>query len=183
MRRFALVALAATAVFVAGCATRIVSSHVELRTDFTQYRTYDWGPADAVPTGDARLDNNAIFRDYFQGAIEKQLAARRLVLTSRDPDLLIHTHTNVTHQFAVQPVIQHEYRQNPRCQGNGCAPTIAEYEISTLMIDVVDARTNTLVWRAWSRDDMSSDIDDQQRLQQAVSDAVLEMMKRFPKAL
>jgi hypothetical protein len=182
MRRYAVLAATAAALFLSGCATRIVSSHVELGTDFAQYRTYDWGPADAVPTGDARLDNNGIFRDYFQGAIEKQLAARRLVLTTNEPDLLIHTHTNVTHQFDVQ-AIQHEYSQNPRCQGNGCSPTSAEYELSTLMIDVVDARTNKLVWRAWSRDDMSSEIDDQQRLQRAVTDAVVEMMKLFPKQL
>jgi uncharacterized protein DUF4136 len=183
MRRYAVLAAAAAALVLTGCATRIVSSHVELGTDFAQYRTYDWGPADALPTGDTRLDNNAIFRDYFQGAIEKQLAARRLVLVSHDPDLLIHTHTNVTHQVGVQPIIPHEYPQNPRSQGNGCAPTIAEYEISTLMIDVVDARTNTLVWRAWSRDDMSGTIDDQQRLQRAVTEAVVEMMKLFPKHL
>jgi uncharacterized protein DUF4136 len=179
MRRFGFLFLAATAFLVAGCATRIVSSHVELGSDFLRYRTYDWGPADALPTGDARLDNNAIFRDYFQGAIDKALAARRLELTSHDPDLLIHTHTNVTHHFNVDAV-PHEY---PRCQGGGCAPTIVNYELSTLMIDVVDARTNTLVWRAWSRDDLSTVIDDQQRLRRAVSEAVVEMMKRFPKAL
>jgi len=179
MRRVGLIALAATALFVAGCATRIVSSHVEPSIDFSRYRTYDWGQADALPTGDARLDNNGIFRDYLQGAIEKALAARHLELTSRDPNLLIHTHTNVTHHFNVDAVP----REYPRCQGGGCVPTIVNYELSTLMIDVVDARTNTLVWRAWSRDDLSTVIDDQQRLQRAVSEAVAEMMKRFPKAL
>jgi len=44
----------------------------------------------------------------------------------------------------------------------------------------VDARTGKLVWRAWSRDDMSAAIDDQQRLRRVVTDAVADMMKLFP---
>jgi Domain of unknown function (DUF4136) len=179
MRRFAVIATATAALVLAGCATRIVSSHVELGTDFTRYRTYDWAPADSLPTGDARLDNNEFFRDHLQGAIEKELAIRQLVLTSNEPDLLIHTHTNVDRRLRVD-TMPHE---SPQCRGGGCSPTFTEYEISTLMIDVVDARTNTLVWRAWSRDDMSTVIDDQRRLQQAVTDAVAEMMKLFPRHL
>ena len=176
MRRLGILATAAAALLLTGCATRIVSSHVELGTDFGRYHSYGWGPADALPTGDARLDNNAFFRDYFQGAIEKELAAKRLVLTSNEPDLLIHTHTNVTHRLDVDETP----RGYPTCQGNGCPPIVSQYEISTLMIDVVDARTNTLLWRAWSRDDMSAAIDDQQRLRRAVTDAVADMMKLFP---
>jgi uncharacterized protein DUF4136 len=180
MRRFALIAIAgAAALVLTGCATRIVSSHVELGTDFTKYRTYDWGAADSLPTGDARLDSNEFFRDHLQGAIEKELAARRLVLASSEPDLLIHTHTNVARRLDVDTT-PHAY---PRCQGGDCSPTVVHYEISTLMIDVVDARTKKLVWRAWSRDDMSGVIDHQQLLQRAVTDAVAEMMKLFPKHL
>jgi hypothetical protein len=74
MRPLGIVVVIATAVLVSACATRIVSSHVEPDTDFARYRTYDWGPADALPTGDARLDNNELFRDDFQGAVEKALA-------------------------------------------------------------------------------------------------------------
>ncbi|HEY7191945.1 MAG TPA: DUF4136 domain-containing protein [Vicinamibacterales bacterium] len=174
--RFGILATAAAAVLVTGCATRSVSSHIELGTDFARYRTYDWGVADALPTGDVRLDNNAIFRDQFQGAIQKELATRRLVLTAEAPDLLIHTHTNVTRRLDVDTMP----REYPRCQGNGCPPTVQQYEISTLMIDVVDARTKKLVWKAWSRDDLSGVIDDQQRLRRAVTEAVADMMKLFP---
>src|SRR4030095_13064085 len=52
MRPFGLLAILAALTF-SGCATRIVSSHVELNADFATYRTYDWEPADAPPTGDA----------------------------------------------------------------------------------------------------------------------------------
>jgi hypothetical protein len=164
---------------MAGCAARIVGSHVELGADFARYHSYAWGRADALPTGDPRLDNNEIFNDYIQGAIEKELAARHLTLTSSDPELLIHWHTNVTRQLDVD-ILTREYGQNAGCRGNGCYPAITEYETDTILIDVVDARSQALIWRAWARDNLTGVIDDQNRLRKVVVDAVAEMMKRFP---
>ena len=54
-----------------------VSSHIERGVDFAQFRTWDFGPADALPTGDPRLDNNPIFKDYLEGSVGKALEARR----------------------------------------------------------------------------------------------------------
>lgn len=179
MRPFGIFVTTATALTLAGCATRIVSSHVELGADPVQYRTYAWGPADTLPTGDARLDNNEIFNDYVQGAIEKELAVRHLTLTSNDPDLLIHWHTNVARRLEID-TLSREYGQNAGCRGSGCYFTITEYETDTLLIDAIDARSQKLIWRAWARDNLSGVIDDQQRLQRSVVDAVAEMMKRFP---
>lgn len=156
MRPLGILVAVATALTLSACATRIVSSHVALGADFAQYHTYTWGPVDALPTGDARLDNNEFFRDYFQGAVEKALAARHLVLTSHEPDLLIHTHTNVTRRVEMGAAP----REYQGCLGDRCAPAITDYEMGTLMIDVIDARTNTLVWRGWARDNLSGVIDD-----------------------
>jgi hypothetical protein len=168
------------ALMLTGCAARAVSSHVELGADFANYRTYDWGPADALPTGDARLDNNEFFRDYIQGAIEKELAARRLSLGSNEPDLLIHWHTSVTRQLDTE-ALDGKYHGNPNCQGRGCYPSIVDYEMGTLLIDVVDAHSKKLLWRGWARENFSGVIDDQQRLRRTVVGSVAEMMKRFPK--
>ena len=177
MRLLGVTAIAVAALAVSACATRTVSSHVEFAADFANYRTYDWAAADSLPTGDARLDNNEFFRDYFIGAVDKELAARRIRLITSDPDLLIHTHTNVTRRFEIDRIA----REDPACVGRSCIATTVDYEMGTLMIDVLDARTRKLIWRAWARDNMSGVIDDQQRLRRAVTDAVAEMMKRFPK--
>jgi hypothetical protein len=180
MRSVGLLATLA-ALMLAGCATRIVSSHVELNADFAKYRTYDWGPADALPTGDVRLDNNEFLRDYIQGAIEKELAVRRLTLVSNDPDLLIHWHTTVARELDVE-AHRREYHGNPNGLGSSYEPEIVEYEIGTLLIDAVDARTQKLVWRGWARETYSGVIDNQERLRRTVLGAIADMMKRFPKA-
>ena len=68
--RCAVVAIAAVA--ATGCATTMtVSSHVDRGIDFARYRTYDWGPADALPTGDPRLDRNPFFKDHVRGRRRK----------------------------------------------------------------------------------------------------------------
>jgi hypothetical protein len=74
LERLAAVTFAALA--LGACAPINVSSHVERSVDFAQYHTWDWGPADALPTGDPRLDNNPFFKDYLEGAFEKGMAAR-----------------------------------------------------------------------------------------------------------
>ena len=61
MRRMgAPIILATTALVLTGCATMNVSSHVLRGADFTQYRIFEWGPADALPTGDPRLDRSIL---------------------------------------------------------------------------------------------------------------------------
>ena len=75
------------AAFGAACATTIlnVSSHVRPGIDIGQYRTFAWGPADALPTGDPRLDHlrgsASCLRGRQRGGIRpRQLSGRDDVL-------------------------------------------------------------------------------------------------------
>jgi hypothetical protein len=77
IRRLLRLATALLILTTIGCATRMtVSSHVEHGLDLSRYRTFNWGPADALPTGDPRLERNPRFQDYVQGAVEKGLVAK-----------------------------------------------------------------------------------------------------------
>ena len=156
-----------------------VSSHVERGVDFAQYRTWDWGPADALPTGDPRLDNNPFFKDYFEGGVEKQLALRHFERSaSGTPDLLIHYHANISQRFEVNGVDT----QRGYCYDN-CEPRVIDYEEGTLVLDIVDTRTNRVVWRGWAQSNMSGVIDNQDRLARQINEAVTRMMERFPPRL
>src|SRR5689334_2085928 len=86
-----------------GCATLTTSAYVAPGVTFAGYRTFAWGPADALPTGDPRLDNNPFFHDYIQGAVVRHLSARgiEVVDTTARPDLLLHYHASVTQRVNV----------------------------------------------------------------------------------
>jgi hypothetical protein len=173
--RFALASIVAAATFAAACATMRVGSYVERGTDFSRYHTYSWGPADALPIGDPRLDNNPIFRDYLQGAVERGLTKHNLLLVpdSARPDLLIHFHGSVRQIFDVAAA--------DRDHGVGMASEISvvDYDEGTLVIDLVDARTNRLVWRGWAIDSLSGILDSQGRMEKKLNQAVTTMLANF----
>lgn len=175
--RMRTMTLMIAAIFAAGCATLTVSSHIERNITFDNYVTYDWGPPDNLPVGDPRLDNNPFFQDYVQGAIEKRLAAKgyERVLTG-PPDLLIHYHASVNQKVDVYEVdARYGY-----CYGN-CQPQVTDYELGTLVVDVVDAKTSKVVWRGWAQDVMNGVIDNQERLEKQVGEGIEKMMLQMPR--
>lgn len=182
MRRFIPAAAAAVTVLaLAGCATMAGGSYVARGIDFTYYRTYDWGPADALPVGDARLDNNAIFKDHLQGEIEKQLAARGIerAMPGAKPDLRIHYHASVEREVEVEDVSD----RAGNCPSFDCRPRVRNVEAGTIVLDFVDAFTNELVWRGWAKDSLDGIIANQDLLERQVDAAVSVMFKDLPPGL
>lgn len=170
--------IALLGLMVSACATMNVSSHVERGLDFTQYHTWQWAPPDAVPESDPRL-NNSFFQDHFQGAVERQFSARGFTQTSSDrdvPDLLIHYHANVSPQMNVNSADQ----TSGACYDEDCAVRVVENELGTMVLDVVDAQTNRLIWRAWAQNPIEGVLDNPQRFQSRINEAVTRMFARFP---
>ena len=170
-------ALAVFALALTACATTMsVSSHVERGLDFTRYRTWDWGPADTLPTGDPRLDAGPFFKDHVQGAVEKGLAARVLVSPpSGAPDLLIHYHASINQRINVSGTdTSHGYCYEDCNQG------LVEYEAGTLVIDIVDAKTNRVIWRGWAQDSVEDMLDNQDRMAEKIDEAVTRMLAGLP---
>jgi hypothetical protein len=156
-----------------------VSSYLERGADFTRYRTYSWGPADALDTGDPRLDNNPFFHERIQADVEKQLATRGFEKTASGvPDLLVHYHASISQRVDVNGVD----RESGYCgDSDNCRPYV--YEAGTLLIDFVDARTDKVVWRGWAEDTVDGVIDNQQLMEQKVDKAVTRILQRLPRRL
>jgi hypothetical protein len=180
MRRLAYFCLVAAAVITAGCATTMnVSSYVERGTDFTQFRTYDWGPADALPTGDPRLDDDPFFLDHFEGAVERTLANRGYRRAeSGPPDLLIHYHAAITPRIDINRLD----RERGYCYDGDCRVRTIESETGTLVIDIVDNRTHKLIWRGWAQHGVVDILNNRDRMETRINEAVSRMLERLPSA-
>lgn len=175
--RFAVTILAA-ATLTARATSMTVGSHVDQDLDLSRFRTFDWGPADALPTGDARLDRNPYFRDRIQGAVEKGLAARGFQLIERGEtaDLLIHYHANISQRVNVD-------RAYGSCSQADCPPDLVEYEAGTLILDVVDARTDRLVWRGWARTSVEDLLHKPDVMATTINETVARILLRLPAKL
>ena len=182
MKRFLLNLTAGlmASVPLSGCATMMtVSSHVDRNVNFAQYRTFDWGPADALPTGDPRLDRDPFFKDHVQGAVERGLAARGMALSSSGtPDLLIHYHANISQRLDVNTVD----RGYGYCRSTDCPSETVWYEAGTLILDVVDSRTNKVIWRGWAQNSVEDILGNQDRMAETIDRAVTRMLRHLPPA-
>jgi hypothetical protein len=156
------------------CAVVTVSSFSNRGFDIGRYHTYAWGPADTHGTGDPRLDNNRFFEERVREQVDRQLAVRGFEKTAGTPDLLVHYHAS----FKQQLDIRERDRQYAPCPPADCGAFV--YDAGTLVVDLVEARTETLVWRGWAEGSMDGVIDDQAWLEARVDAAVLRILKRLP---
>jgi Domain of unknown function (DUF4136) len=181
MRRVLLIALAMFAALSAtGCATMTAGAHVQHELNLSAYRTFDWGTPDALPASDPRFDRNPFFTDRLLGAVEKGLVGRGFALsTSSTPDLLVHYHATI----ARQPRVIREDPAGGSCTRSDCVIEITRYEAATLVLDIVDARTNTLLWRGWAQGDADDILNNRGRMAKAIDESVTRMLRRLPPKL
>ena len=172
----ALLAMATSA-----CAGMNISSHVQPQLDIARYQTYDWGPADALPTGDPRLDKDPFFQDHVLGSVEKQMAANGFTRAADNgsADLLLHYHAVIQQRLDVNQVdAAWGY-----CYDDGCQARVVEYEAGTLVLDVIDRATNRLIWRGWAQDAVRPMLESREEMSKQIDRAVKGMFARFPRPL
>lgn len=175
-----LTAALLSVISLSACAARMtVSSHMERGLDLSRYRTFDWGPADALPTGDPRLDQDPFFKDHVQGAVEKGLLAKGLRLPEAGvPDLLIHYHAHISKRMDVNRI--DHVNGYGYCSQPGCPSDVVQYDAGTLVLDLVDAQTNQLFWRGWAQNSVSDMLADRDVMAKTIDQAVARMLLRLP---
>ena len=156
-----------------GCAATSVNSYLASNADVSRYHTYDWAAADRFETGDPRLDNNPFFQERVEQAVEVQLAARGFERVKSSPELVLHYHANIQQRVNAN----HADEKYGYC--TECTPYV--YDAGTLVIDLVDARTQKLVWRGWAEGSVDGAIDNQQAMEARIDRAVARILTKLPR--
>ena len=170
------VALAASAL---ACATMSVSSHVGWEFDFMHYRSYAWGPRDALPAADPRLDADPVFHDYMEGAVEKALSAKGFARADDGtPDLLVHYHASAVRRIDVNRID----REHGYLYDESMDTRVFDRDAGFLILDVIDARTHRLIWRGWAQDDLRKFLDSD-RMAREITEAVQRIVAQLPRSL
>jgi hypothetical protein len=176
LTRYGWLAAGLVAVATAGCAPLRVNALQWPGADFARYRTFTWGPEDRLSTGDPRLDNNEIFRARVQRAVERELVPRGWERsTGAAADVVVHVHAHIDQRIESNTID----RDLPACEQRLCGPRV--YEAGTLLLDFVDARTRRVAWRGWAEGSLDAVIDDQDRLEQTIDEAVAKILARLPR--
>lgn len=174
-RRSALLAslVAASTLALSGCAGITTGAYVNSGVGLAPYSTVGWGPPDAAPTGDPRLDNNPFFTNRVRADIEHELVVRGYtVVSSADPDLLVHIHLSMSQQID-SSLLDAQY-----CNDGDCRPEV--YDVGTVVVDLVDPGSSTLVWRGWAKSDLGEVVNSQDMMERRIDESVTRIFAGFP---
>jgi len=177
--RSLLLAASLLALATAGCAGFSVSSDYDPQADFSGYRSWYWLPPS--PTGDHRIDNDLVAA-RIRRAVEASMAARGFAKTGTgEGDFGVGYHGAIQGKIDVQTIDRY-YGYGPGWgrygAGYGGIATetyVDQYDQATLILDVVDRRSQKLVWRGSGSARVVEDETPQRRDERArkIVDAIL----------
>lgn len=141
-------------VLLTGCSGIRVSQDYAPTTAFDQLQTFAWATATQAPTGDPRIDNplrDARIRD----AVERVLTAKGFApAAGAEPTFLIRYQYRLRQKIdASGPSggigfgIGSYGRHGGIAIGTGTGGSVSEYDEGSLVIDLLDPATDTLLWR------------------------------------
>ena len=158
--------------------------------NFSAYHTYDWLSGEQEKTGDRRADSSAVdMRIRF--AVDAQLLLKSYRrLADEMPDFYVAYHIGLkdmtptvstqyySHGMAGRPF---SYSADTRSTG-GEKPTFNEapaYLTGSLLIDIIDAASNRLVWRGTAAGEVDPGLSSAER-DERIRTIVRKMLSHFP---
>jgi len=143
------------------------------------YTAFNWGPKINIEAGNNPLYYNELSDKRIKAAILQQLTQRGYRFDEGSSDLVVHYHIIIDDQtMIVTDPPGDEY--GPywlRMQTN-----LRQYQEGTLILDVMDSQSNSLIWRGWATAaiDPYYSPDDAEALTKKV---VGKIFKKFPKGV
>ena len=160
-----------------GCASPKVGYDYDPNADFTRYRNYAWGPGQHEASGDKRVDNPLI-DTRIRNAIGGELRSKGYTASSdQQPDFY------VAYRIGVKDMMMGSSTQ--RYIGDyahGTHTTISDIQPYTeggLLVDIVDAATKQLVWRASAAAEVKQGMTPEDRTER-IGQVVHAMFSHFP---
>jgi hypothetical protein len=163
---------------VGGCSPeiRVYSDH-DPDYDLKKYTTFSWAQKENIGLGNNPLYYNELNDKRIKSAVQEQLTSRGYFLAAEKPDLILHYHIIVDDQSIVTTE-PHGYSYSPYWLN--MHTNVHQYREGTLIIDLMESKTNGLVWRGWA----SSAIDvvyTPDKIDHLIKASVVKIFKKFPK--
>jgi hypothetical protein len=171
------------------CSTLSVNTDFNPEYDFSQLKTYAWLEIDKAPSADTRI-NNDLMVARVRNAVEKSLEARGFEKADNaSADFRVNWYGAIQKKIQVE-TIDHFYspygygalHRDPFMGGSSMRTrTAREYEVGTLIVDILDPVHHKLIWRG-SGSDRLNGASNPEKATQAINEAVMAILKDFPPA-
>lgn len=164
------------ALFLVNCSNQVrVKYDYDREVNLRKYKTYDWLPNKEIESKNNPLLYNELTDKRIKKAVNLQFQIKGIQLTSDNPDFRVHYHIIIDNRSAVRPA-PYGYYYSPYWMRNQV--DVYQYREGTLIIDLMDANTNNLVWRGWGVSAIDS--DDVDLAEEKINNAVYKILSEFP---
>ena len=167
MKKTALLA-AALALSTAACSTLTTSVDFDPKADLSRYRSYSW-----KDTGEIR---DPVWSRRVESVLEDTVASKGLKQVQEGPDLWMAVHARFSVDYQVN------YWSSGWGYGWGWGPgptTVSAIPVGTIVVDLVDARKGTLVWRGIAHDSLRPDREPEER-EKTLRKVMAELFANYP---
>jgi hypothetical protein len=160
----------------AACSNRIkVNSDYDRDVNLKLYKSYSWLPAKEIEDKNNPLVYNELTDKRIKKAVDLQFQIKGIALNVVDPDLRVHYHIVIDNKSAVR-TSAYGYYYSPYWTRSHM--DVYRYREGTLIIDLMDAKNNNLVWRGWGVSVLND--NDLTMEEEEINDAVYRILKEFP---
>ncbi len=173
-----------------GCASHKVGYDYDRSASFSTYRTYAWMLDEQEKTGDRRVDSSST-DIRVRTAIAAQLRLKGYTASaSGRPDFLVAYYIQVKEGAAAQsqqyfsdgmtgrPFVHSVDTRNPSGMPK-TEPEAPSYMAGTLLVDIIDASSNKLVWRGTASGLVEPNLSSQER-DERIRKILRDVLSNFP---
>jgi len=185
MRTFKLAMGSAALTLLMACNSYSVKYDFDPTANYKGYRTFDWYAASKKAKGKP-AESNPLTDKRVRLAVEQQMQAKGFRLeTQGDPDFLV-TYYPIyqTRRYRTQTSVGFGGRGWIRPWGYGVGTRFTtsqthSYKEGTIILEVVDYRSNQLVWHGAAEGALTR-LDDPHEAQEQINRAVGDLLEKFP---
>lgn len=173
----------AAALTMSACSTMKSSSDYDPNVNFNEVKSYAWV---VQKSDDTTYHLDGLMDQRVRSAVDTQLQLKGIAKTEADKaDVLVNYFTKVDKKINVD-TFNSNFGYNPY-YGPGWAwggnmhtqTTVREYEVGTLVVDLVNRKTGNLIWRGSVADTIRDKNTPEERIE-VVNKAIAEMMLQYP---
>jgi hypothetical protein len=129
------------------CASQLrVYSDQDHDFNLANYKTYQWAQQNDIERNNNPLYYNELTDKRIKAVADAQLKLKGISLASTSPDAILHYHIVVDDKFSVSPDPYGLYGRYWSRMGSN----VVAYKEGTLIIDMMDSKTNSLIWRGYA---------------------------------
>jgi len=169
------------AALLAGCSNLKVDLDYDPARDFTAYHTYAWLPATPSKESDSQIRNDLV-EARIVSAVDTALAQKHLTRAEANAaDVLVTYHIEVENRVDVQTIDTH-FGYRPWWNWNSSFDTqtvVREYKAGTLVLDIIDRKTDRLTWRGAAETRLREGLTPAQR-DSEIRNIVNTLLTQFP---